>query len=112
MLKLSLLCNKNMPSTIVYTTTLINEKLTKTTTTYASTYVKQILKEFETFLGTSNAVGKSEWTREFECSPSFMEPINAELKKHFESSVFVRVYGGVASNTSNKLICQISWGAD
>lgn len=101
-----------MPSTILYTTTLINEKLIKTTTTYSTAYVKQILSAFETFLGSSDAVGKSEWTHEFECNPSFMEPINTELKNHFGNSVFVRVYGGMASSSCNKLICLISWGAD
>lgn len=101
-----------MPSTTMYTTSLIHEKVHKTTNVYTSNYVTEILKKFEAYLASSDAIGKSEWMYEFECNPTFIEPINAELKKHFESTVFVRVYGCAISHTSNKLICQISWGAD
>jgi hypothetical protein len=98
-----------MSSTIIYSTSIIHDKLQKTTQSLISEYVKLIVNEFETFLASSNAVGKSEWTYEFECNPGFMEPLNLELKKHFDSSVFVHVYGCMARH---KLICQINWGRD
>jgi hypothetical protein len=101
-----------MPSTIQYSTSLIQEKVNKTTHSFISVYVTQIVKEFESFLASSDAVAKSEWTYEFECNPTFMEALNIELKKHFDSSVFVRVYGGMARSSSNKLVCLINWGRD
>jgi hypothetical protein len=84
----------------------------KTTHALVSVYVTQLVKEFETFLASSDAVGKSEWTHEFECNPACMESLNTELKKHFDGSVFVHVYGVKSRSSSNKLLCQINWGRD
>lgn len=71
-----------------------------------------ILEEFESFLKTGGAIGKTTWTYEFECNPMCMEALNIELKKHFDKTVFVHIYGGVARDSVNKHVCQINWGAD
>jgi hypothetical protein len=61
------------------------------------------------------SIGKTNWEYIFECSYQYLEGLNTELKKHFDTSVFAHIYtmsvGGTGS-LNNKLVCQIQWGAD
>lgn len=67
---------------------------------------------FASYLKSAGSVGANSWEYMFECDYGYMQALNTEIQKYFDTSVFVRVYGGGAGASSNKLICRVNWGAD
>jgi hypothetical protein len=97
---------------VVYSQSTIVGIIDDTTGKYVKTAVTKILDEFAAHLKSSGSVGANSWEYMFDCDYSYMPALNIEIQKYFDSSVFVRVYGGGAGASSNKLICRVNWGAD
>jgi hypothetical protein len=93
----------------VYTSASIQEKINKTTVAHIELHIDGILTAFNAFLESDASVGRYDWMYEFECDIDYMEALNIELSKHFDNSVSVRVYGGMAKDSLSKFVCSISW---
>jgi hypothetical protein len=83
-----------------------------TTCKLIKTHVTNILDEFQAYLKSPQSVGQNSWEYAFECDYVYLTTLNTEIQKHFDTSVFVRIYGGGAGASSKQLICRINWGAD
>ena len=92
-------------STIVGTIEATTHKLIKI-------HVSKILEEFQVYLKSPQSVGQNCWEYAFDCDYVYITALNTEFQKHFDQSVFVRIYGGGAGVSSKQLICRINWGAD
>lgn len=96
----------------VYSQSTIVGLIDDTTGKYVKTVVAGIMDAFASYLKSAGSVGANSWEYLFECDYGYMPALNTEIQKHFDSSVFVRVYGGGAGASSNKLICRVNWGSD
>ena len=83
-----------------------------TTSTLIKVHVTKIIDEFQAYLKSPQSVGQNGWEYAFDCDYMYLTALNTEIQKHFDSSVFVRIYGGGAGASSKKLICKVNWGAD
>lgn len=70
------------------------------------------MNEFDAHLKSASSAAANSWEYMFECEYAYITALNTEIQKHFDSSVFVRIYGGCIGASSNKLICKVNWGAD
>lgn len=83
-----------------------------TTTKIIKIYLTNILDAFQAFIKSPQSVGQNSWEYAFDCEYVYLTALNTEIQKHFDSSVFVRIYGGGAGTSSKQLICRVNWGAD
>jgi hypothetical protein len=97
---------------IIYSQSTIVGMIDDTTGKYIKTVIVNIMNEFDTYLKSEGSAATNSWEYMFDCNYIYMSALNIEIQKHFDSSVFVRIYGGGIGATSNKLICKVNWGAD
>lgn len=97
---------------VVYSQSTIIGTIDDTTSKCIKPVIAKILEEFAVYLKSTGAVGANCWEYMFDCDYAYMQALNIEIQKHFDNSVFVRIYGGGVGITSNKLICRVNWGAD
>ena len=84
-----------------------------TTGKHIESIITGILDAFAAYLKSPDAVGKTSWEYLFTCGYSYLPSLNTEIQKHFDSSLFVRIYGACgAGSSSDKLVCRVNWGAD
>jgi hypothetical protein len=83
-----------------------------TTNKLIKTYATNIINAFQVYMKSSQSVGQNSWEYAFECDYVYITALNTEIQKHFDHSVFVRIYGGGAGASSKQLICRVNWGAD
>lgn len=103
---------KASPPPKIYSQSTIVGIIENTTEKSIQLHVKQILDAFHTYLKSASSVASNSWEYVFDCEYAYMTALNTEIQKHFDSSVFVRIYGGGVGASSNKLICSVNWGAD
>lgn len=100
------------PNKHVFSQSSIIGTIEDTTTKSIKSIISSILDQFQSYLKSPQSVGQNSWEYAFECDYVYITALNTEIQKHFDRSVFVRIYGGGAGASSKQLICKINWGAD
>ena len=100
------------PKRNVFSQSTIVGTIEDTTNKLINLHVGKIIEEFQMYLKSPQSVGQNSWEHAFDCDYVYITALNTEFQKHFDQSVFVRVYGGGAGASSKQLICRINWGAD
>jgi hypothetical protein len=103
---------QSKPKPIVYSQSTIMGTIDDSTGKHIKTIIAKLMDEFAAYLKTSAAIGANGWEYFFECDYAYIPALNTEIQKYFDRSVFVRIYGGGAGASCNKLICRVNWGAD
>ena len=98
---------------IIYSQSTVVGIIDDTTGKHIQTIITDILDSFAAYLKSPDAVGKNCWEYLFKCEYGYLPALNTEIQKHFDSSLFVRIYGACGAGSSfDKLMCRVNWGAD